>query len=182
MVTGVPWLTALWAVPMLGAAIIILLPSGARQFAKYAGIAVSLVVLVITVGLAVEFKPGGEQYQFVEDHTWIPTFGTGYILGVDGIALALVVLTAVLVPVLLLAGWNDARDQTGLAGRSEHSYVALTLAVEGMVLISLTSLDVLLFYVFFEAMLIPMYFLIGGFGGAGRSAAAVKFLLYNLFG
>jgi NADH-quinone oxidoreductase subunit M len=139
-------------------------------------------VLAITVGLAVEFKPGGEQYQFVEDHTWIPTFGTGYILGVDGIALALVVLTAVLVPVLLLAGWNDARDQTGLAGRSEHSYVALTLAVEGMVLISLTSLDVLLFYVFFEAMLIPMYFLIGGFGGAGRSAAAVKFLLYNLFG
>jgi NADH-quinone oxidoreductase subunit M len=182
MVTGFPWLTALWAVPMLGAAIIILLPSGARQFAKYAGIAVSLVVLAITVGLAVEFKPGGEQYQFVEDHSWIPTFGTGYILGVDGIALALVVLTAVLVPVLLLAGWNDARDQTGLAGRSEHSYVALTLAVEGMVLISLTSLDVLLFYVFFEAMLIPMYFLIGGFGGAGRSAAAVKFLLYNLFG
>jgi NADH-quinone oxidoreductase subunit M len=182
MVTGFPWLTALWAVPMLGAAIIILMPSGARQFAKYAGIAVSLGVLAITVGLAVEFKPGGEQYQFVEDHTWIPTFGTGYILGVDGIALALVVLTAVLVPVLLLAGWNDARDQTGLAGRSEHSYVALTLAVEGMVLISLTSLDVLLFYVFFEAMLIPMYFLIGGFGGAGRSAAAVKFLLYNLFG
>ena len=182
MVTDFPWLTALWAVPMLGAAIIILLPSGARQFAKYAGIAVSLVVLAITVGLAVEFKPGGEQYQFVEDHSWIPTFGTGYILGVDGIALALVVLTAVLVPVLLLAGWNDARDLSGLAGRSEHSYVALTLAVEGMVLISLTSLDVLLFYVFFEAMLIPMYFLIGGFGGAGRSAAAVKFLLYNLFG
>ena len=182
MVTDFPWLTALWAVPMLGAAIIILLPSGARQFAKYAGIAVSLVVLAITVGLAVEFKPGGEQYQFVEDHSWIPTFGTGYILGVDGIALALVVLTAVLVPVLLLAGWNDARDQSGLAGRSEHSYVALTLAVEGMVLISLTSLDVLLFYVFFEAMLIPMSCLRGGGGGAGRPPAAVKFLLYNLFG
>ncbi|CAN5684033.1 NADH-quinone oxidoreductase subunit M [soil metagenome] len=182
--TNLPWLTVLWALPMLGAAVIILLPSGARQFAKYAGIAVSLAVLAITIGLAVQFKPGGEQYQFVEDHTWIPTFGTGYILGVDGIALALVVLTAVLVPVLLLAGWNDARDQSGLAGRSEHSYVALTLAVEGMVLISLTSLDVLLFYVFFEAMLIPMYFLIGGFGAnrAESSKAAVKFLLYNLFG
>jgi NADH-quinone oxidoreductase subunit M len=182
VVTTIPWLTVLWAVPMLGAAIIILLPSAAKQFAKYAGIAVSVVVLVLAAILAVQFKPGGDQYQFVEDHTWIPTFGTGYILGVDGIALALVVLTAVLVPVLLLAGWNDARDQTGLAGRSEHSYVALTLAVEGMVLISLVSLDVLLFYVFFEAMLIPMYFLIGGFGGAGRSKAAVKFLLYNLFG
>jgi NADH-quinone oxidoreductase subunit M len=182
MVTNFPWLTVLWAVPMLGAAVIVLLPSRARQFAKYAGIVVSLVVLAIVVLLAVQFQPGGQQYQFVEDHAWIPTFGTGYILGVDGIALALVVLTAVLVPVLLLAGWNDARDQSGLAGRSEHSYVALTLAVEGMVLISLISLDVLLFYVFFEAMLIPMYFLIGGFGGAGRSAAAVKFLLYNLFG
>ena len=109
------------------------------------------------------FEPGGEQYQFVESHTWIPSFGTGYILGVDGIALALVVLTAVLVPLLLIAGWNDVSDQTGWRGRSMHTYFALTLAVEGMVMISLVSLDVLLFYVFFEAMLIPMYFLIGGF-------------------
>ena len=90
------------------------------------------------------------------------------------------VLTAVLVPLLIVAGWNDARRPRQ---RSTHTYLALTLAVEGMVLISLTALDVLLFYVFFEAMLIPMYFLIGGFGGArtGRKAA-VKFLLYNLFG
>ena len=179
-----PWLTVLWAVPMLGAAIIILLPSAARQFAKYAGIVVSLVVLALAVLLAVRFDPGGGQYQFVEDHPWIPSFGTGYILGLDGIALALVVLTAVLVPLLLLAGWNDAADAEALSGRSAHAYVALTLAVEGMVLISLVSLDVLLFYVFFEAMLIPMYFLIGGYGAdaQGRSKAAVKFLLYNLFG
>ena len=117
--------------------------------------------------LAVGFDPAGPQYQFVESHSWIPSFGTGYILGLDGIALALVVLTAVLVPLLIVAGWNDADDQVGLRGRSTHTYLALTLAVEGMVLISLISLDVLLFYVFFEAMLIPMYFLIGGFGGAG---------------
>jgi NADH-quinone oxidoreductase subunit M len=84
----------------------------------------------------------------------------------------------VLVPLLIVAGWNDGGDQA----RSTHTYLALTLAVEGMVLMSLVSLDILLFYVFFEAMLIPMYFLIGGFGGAGRSKAAVKFLLYNLFG
>ncbi len=186
--TGFPWLTALWAVPMLGAAVIILLPSAARQFAKYAGIAVSLVVLAIAVGLAVEFDPGGAQYQFVEDHKWIPSFGTGYILGLDGIALALVVLTAVLVPLLLLAGWNDVPQDVWadrLSGRAPHAYVALTLAVEGMVVISLVSLDVLLFYVFFEAMLIPMYFLIGGYGtgaAGARSLAAVKFLLYNLFG
>lgn len=163
---------------MLGAAVVILLPSAARHLAKYAALALSLVVLAIAALLAVTFDPAGAQYQFVEDHAWIPSFGTGYILGLDGIALALVVLTAVLVPLLIVAGWNDAGDR----GRSTHTYLALTLVVEGMVLISLTALDVLLFYVFFEAMLIPMYFLIGGFGGEHRSAAAVKFLLYNLFG
>ncbi|TQR88084.1 NADH-quinone oxidoreductase subunit M [Mycobacterium hodleri] len=178
MVSDMPWLSVLWAVPMLGAAVVILLPSAARHLAKYAALALSLVVLAIAALLAVTFDPSGAQYQFVEDHAWIPSFGTGYILGLDGIALALVVLTAVLVPLLIVAGWNDAGD----GGRSTHTYLALTLVVEGMVLISLTALDVLLFYVFFEAMLIPMYFLIGGFGGEHRSAAAVKFLLYNLFG
>jgi NADH-quinone oxidoreductase subunit M len=177
-VTGVPWLTVLWAVPMAGAALVILLPAAARHLAKYVALGLSVVVLAITVGLAVEFDPAGAQYQFVEDRQWIPSFGTGYILGVDGIALALLVLTAVLVPILIIAGWNDGGDQP----RSTHTYLALTLAVEGMVLISLVALDVLLFYVFFEAMLIPLYFLIGGFGGENRSKAAVKFLLYNLFG
>jgi NADH-quinone oxidoreductase subunit M len=178
-VNGIGWLSALWAVPIVGAAIVIVLPR--RQFARYLALAISLAVLAIAVGLAVRFDPGGAQFQFVEDRQWIPSFGTGYVLGVDGIALALVVLTAVLVPLLVIAGWNDGGD-TSFGTRSTQSYLALTLAVEGMVLISLVALDVLLFYVFFEAMLIPMYFLIGGFGGANRSAAAVKFLLYNLFG
>lgn len=177
-----PWLTVLWAVPTVGAALVILLPAAQRVLAKWLALAVSVAVLAITVLLAIRFQPGGEQYQFVESHRWIPSFGTGYILGVDGIALAIVVLTAVLVPLLIIAGWNDADARTGLRGRSVQTYLALTLAVEGMVLMSLVSLDILLFYVFFEAMLIPMYFLIGGFGGANRSKAAVKFLLYNLFG
>ena len=200
--TSVPWLSVLWALPMLGAVVIILLPASLRGAAKYTGLAISLAVLAIAAMLAVRFDPAGQRYQFVENHTWIKSFGTGYILGLDGIALALVVLTAVLMPLLLIAGWNDADDRPGLSGRGPHGYVALMLAVEGMVLISLASLDILLFYVFFEAMLIPMYFLIGGFGGARRSgsdvagsaapgsdvagsaapAAAVKFLLYNLFG
>lgn len=177
---GIGLLTALWVVPMVGAVVVILLPSKAS--ARYAALAISLLVLVLTVVLALRFDPAGPQFQFVEDYPWIPTFGTGYILGLDGIALALVVLTAVLVPLLIVAGWNDGGDETRFAARSTQSYLALTLAVEAMVLISLMALDVLLFYVFFEAMLIPMYFLIGGFGGAGRSKAAVKFLLYNLFG
>ena len=180
--TSFPVLTILWAVPMLGAAVVMLLPATARNLAKWVALTVSLAVLAVTVVIAVSFDPAGEQYQFVENYRWIPSFGTGYILGVDGIALALIALTAVLLPLLIVAGWNDARDELSWGGRSVHVYFALTLAVEGMVLISLVSLDILLFYVFFEAMLIPMYFLIGGFGGANRSKAAVKFLLYNLFG
>ena len=151
-----PWLSVLWALPMIGAVIIILLPAPARGAAKYAGLAVSLGVLVVALVLAARFEPSGPRYQFVENHPWIRSFGTGYILGVDGIALALVVLTAVLMPLLLIAGWHDADDRPGLRERGPHGYVALMLAVEGMVLISLVSLDVLLFYVFFEAMLIPM--------------------------
>jgi len=181
-VTGFPWLSVLWALPTLGAVVILVMPPSLRLAAKYAGLAVSLAVLAVAVVLAVRFDPAGEQYQFVENHQWITSFGTGYILGVDGIALALVVLTAVLMPLLLIAGWHDPDDHPRMSVRSTNIYIAQMLAVEGMVLISLTSLDILLFYVFFEAMLIPMYFLIGGFGGEDRSRAAVKFLLYNLFG
>ncbi|OBF38300.1 NADH-quinone oxidoreductase subunit M [Mycolicibacterium peregrinum] len=182
MVSTFPWLTALWATPTVGAAVVMLLPAAQRTLAKWFALVVSLAALGLAAVLAVGFAPAGEQYQFVESHRWIPSFGTGYILGVDGIALALVVLTAVLLPLLIVAGWNDATHQTGLGGRGVQAYLALTLAVEGMVFMSLVALDILLFYVFFEAMLIPMYFLIGGFGGEHRSKAAVKFLLYNLFG
>lgn len=176
-----PWLSVLWAAPLVGAGLVMVLPAARRGAAKWTALTVSLVALAVTAVVAVGFDPGGEQYQFVESRRWIPSFGTGYILGVDGIALALVVLTAVLVPLLIVAGWNDA-DRA--AGRSTHTYLALTLVVEGMVFMSLVSLDVLLFYVFFEAMLIPMYFLIGGFGAdrVAAAKAAVKFLLYNLIG
>ncbi|ORM34096.1 NADH-quinone oxidoreductase subunit M [Williamsia sp. 1135] len=178
-----PWLTLLWAVPAGGAVLILTLPPRMRPHVKWLALGASLVVLAISVGLAVGFDPGGAQYQFVESRSWIPAFGTKYALGVDGIALALVVLTAVLLPLLLIAGWNDADEDRR---RATHRYVALMLLVEAMVMISFTALDILLFYIFFEAMLIPMYFLIAGFGGpaeAGlRSRAAVKFLLYNLAG
>jgi len=177
-----PWLSVLWALPILGALVILLLPVSMRNAAKYTGLAVSVAVLAVAVMLALRFDPSGEQYQFVENRPWIASFGTGYILGVDGIALALVVLTAVLMPLLLIAGWNDGDDRPPMPLRATHGYIALMLAVEGMVLMSLIALDILLFYVFFEAMLIPMYFLIGGFGGDRKSPAAVKFLLYNLFG
>ena len=184
-----PLLSLLWAVPIVAALIIVALPPSLRATGRDAGLLVAVAVLGIAIVCAVGFDPAGERFQFVENHTWIPYLGTGYVLGLDGIALALVVLTAALVPLLMIAGWRDAERTTG---RGQQAYVALILAVEGMVMLSLSALDILLFYVFFEAMLVPMYFLIGGFGGtlraksdvAGRAApaAAVKFLLYNLLG
>ncbi|WP_139347653.1 NADH-quinone oxidoreductase subunit M [Nocardia donostiensis] len=184
-----PWLTTLWLLPVAGAVFALALPASQRLLARCAGLAVSVAVLAVAVGVAAGFEPGGEQFQFVESHTWIPAFGAGYTLGVDGIALVLVLLTAALVPLLILAGWRDERE-VGTGRRVAHTYVALTLLVEAMVLVSFLALDILLFYVFFEAMLIPMYFLIGGFGPRTdeaqarrqRSRAAVKFLLYNLLG
>ncbi|MEE2059999.1 NADH-quinone oxidoreductase subunit M [Rhodococcus artemisiae] len=187
-----PWLTILWVLPVVGAVVVLVLPARMRTLAKSVAVVAGLLTLAVAVVLAALFEPGGEQFQFVESHTWIPAFGAGYTLGVDGIALVLVLLTAVLVPLLLVAGWNDDRHAIVEAApasrpRAAHTYTALILLVEAMVLISFVSLDILLFYVFFEAMLIPMYFLIGGFGGRGseraqRSRAAVKFLIYNLFG
>ncbi|OBI40229.1 NADH-quinone oxidoreductase subunit M [Mycobacterium kyorinense] len=174
-----PWLSLLWLLPLAGAVLVIVMPPGWRQFAKWFGLAVALAALAVAIVITAGFDTGGAPYQFLESRQWIPAFGAGYTLGVDGIAVVLVLLTAGLVPLLMLAGWNDGGERS----RGPHGYVALTLTVESMVLISLVSLDVLLFYVFFEAMLIPMYFMIGGFGeGAHRSRAAVKFLLYNLFG
>ncbi|WP_245649664.1 NADH-quinone oxidoreductase subunit M [Nocardia shimofusensis] len=188
-VSGVPWLTVLWLLPVAGALVVLALPAARRTLARALALAVSVGVLAIALGLAVAFEPGGAQYQFVESQEWIPAFGAGYTLGLDGIALVLVLLTTALVPLLILAGWNDDREAGG-GPRAAHVYVALTLLVEAMVLMSFLALDILLFYVFFEAMLIPMYFLIGGFGPrtadaavrAARSRAAVKFLLYNLLG
>ena len=175
----IPWLSILWLVPLAGAVLIMLLPPSTRRLARYLGLLVGIATLAVSAVLAARFRSGGAQYQFVESHQWIPAFGTGYTLGIDGIALVLVLLTTVLVPLLIIAGWHDGGERP----RATHTYLALTLTVESMVLISLISLDVLLFYVFFEAMLIPMYFLIGGFGAtAAAPKAAVKFLLYNLFG
>ncbi|MGW4477906.1 NADH-quinone oxidoreductase subunit M [Rhodococcus triatomae] len=185
---GFAWLSALWLAPVVGAGAVACVPASGRAAARWVALAASIVTLAVAVVVAVGFDPGGERFQFVESHSWMPAFGTRYELGVDGVALVLVLLTTVLVPVLLLAGWRDADSDSGQrpagtrGNRPVHAFVSLVLIVEAMVLMSFLSLDILLFYVFFEAMLIPMYFLIGSFGDRRGPRAAVKFLLYNLFG
>ncbi|GAA1482412.1 NADH-quinone oxidoreductase subunit M [Gordonia sinesedis] len=186
---NIPWLTILWLLPALGAVAVLAVPSSRVGLAKIIGVGVSVATLAVAIGLAIAFDTDGAPYQFVEDHSWIPALGTRYALGLDGIALALVLLTTVLLPLLIVAGWRDADHAGSLdssAGRKHkgpQTYIALTLAAEAMVLMSFVALDILLFYIFFEAMLIPMYFLIGAYGtGPHRARAAIKFLLYNLFG
>ncbi|MFP8886932.1 MULTISPECIES: NADH-quinone oxidoreductase subunit M [Streptomyces] len=193
-----PLLTAVAALPAIGAVATAAVPAARRTAAKWLALAVSLATLVLAAVVAFRFDPGGDRYQLTESHTWIADFGVRYELGVDGIGVALIALTALLIPFVVLAGWHDAdpveeEAAPGRRWRPTQGFFALILAVEAMVVISFAATDVFLFYVFFEAMLIPMYFLIGGFGDrAGardeaeaakqRSYAAVKFLLYNLAG
>ncbi|WP_161630260.1 NADH-quinone oxidoreductase subunit M [Mycobacterium sp. UM_CSW] len=173
-----PWLTALWLAPAIGACTVPLVPRSRPTAVKWAGLGVALIVLALAALLVARFDSEGAQYQFVESHRWIPALGAGYAVGLDGIALVLVGLTAALVPLLIVAGWIDAADRP----MATHTYVALMLAVESLALLSFVALDVVLFYVALEATLVPLYFLIGRFGGPRGSSAALKFLLYNLLG
>ncbi|MFG3125886.1 NADH-quinone oxidoreductase subunit M [Streptomyces sp. NPDC017615] len=190
-----PLLTATALLPALGAVATAAVPARQRTAAKWLALVVSLATLALAIVVLVRFDPDGARYQLTESHSWIRDFGVRYELGVDGIAVALIGLTALLMPFIVLAGWHDADPlETGSKRwRPTQGFFALILAVEAMVIISFEATDVFVFYIFFEAMLIPMYFLIGGFGDRAhsqgeeaasrqRSYAAVKFLLYNLAG
>jgi NADH-quinone oxidoreductase subunit M len=183
-VTSFPWLSAALLLPVVGAVVVALLPQAAGQrsaLPKQVALGFSLVTLAVVayIGIAFDTSPAtGARYQFTETHDWIRVFGAHYALGVDGIGLTLVLMTAILAPVVILASWDDGDN-----GRwGANSFFAWLLALEGLSICVFSATDVFLFYVIFEATLIPIYFLIGGFGGAKRSAAAVKFLIYNLFG
>jgi len=177
-VSGVPWLTLLGVVPLTGAVVVAAIPRGRDLLAKQVALGVSLLVLVLTVVMAVQYDPAGDSFQFTERYDWIPRFGISYAVGVDGIALVLLAMAAVLVPVVILSSWHDAET----SARPARVYFALMLALEACIVWVFSATDLFLFYVFFEVMLVPVYFLIGTFGGAQRSYAAVKFLLYSLLG
>ncbi|MEU0989732.1 NADH-quinone oxidoreductase subunit M [Streptomyces sp. NPDC005953] len=190
-----PLLTATAALPAIGAIATAAVPAARRTTAKWMALGFSLATFVLAALVVVRFEPGGDRYQLTESHSWIKDFGVRYELGVDGIGVVLIALTALLVPFVILAGWHDADplENSSSRWRPTQGFFALILMVEAMVILSFEATDVFLFYILFEAMLIPMYFLIGGFGDRAhsgsdaaaatqRSYAAVKFLLYNLVG
>jgi NADH-quinone oxidoreductase subunit M len=185
--SGTPWLTVAGGIPLLGAIVVTLLPV---RLAKVTALLFSVADLVWVIVMATQFNTSGPTFQFTEEYSWIPQFGVHYALGADGIALVLIGMTAVLMPVVILASWHDADPPADAAevaakfswSRSPKMYMALMLVLDTMMIGVFAATDVFLFYVFFEAMLIPMYFLIGSFGVGPRQYAAVKFLLYSLLG
>ena len=171
-------LTILGLLPLLGSAVLFLLPKEREVLAKQVALGVSSAVAIAGLLMATSFGRGTSTFQFVEKYSWIPAFGINYGLGVDGMALLLILLALVLTPIVILACWNEAEG-----GRwSVKTFFALLLVLETMMVGVFAATDIFLFYLFFEAMLIPVYFLIGGYGTGERAAAAVKFLLYSLFG
>jgi len=173
------WLLALLVAPLVGAVLVMLVPKGNEKLAKQLGLLISVVVFGLSVAMALQFVVArAAEFQFAYSVSWISSFNINFALGVDGIALVLIALSTSLVPIVLLAGWHDADGARG----SVRGYVALILVLEAAMIGVFAATDLFLFYVFFEAMLVPVYFLIGRYGGPRRNYAAVKFLLYSLFG
>ena len=166
-------------IPLVGSVVIVALPRGRVLLAKQLALAFSVATLAWTIGLCLAFDPSAaERFQLAWSTPWIRSFGVSFALGVDGIALVLLALIAVLMPAVVLASWNDEPP----GKRGPKTYFALLLLLEAILVGVFSATDVFLFYVFFEAMLVPMYFLIGSFGGPRRQYAAAKFFLYSFLG
>ena len=171
-------LTSMGLLPLIGAGLIALLPATNAKLVKQSALLVSVLVAALGITMTIGFDRGVTGFQYVERYSWIPSLGISYQLGVDGISLILILLSVLLVPIVILAGWNESEG-----GRfSVKTFYILILVLETMMIGVFAATDLFLFYVFFEAMLVPVYFLIGGYGSGARQAAAVKFLLYSLFG
>src|SRR5712691_2831857 len=143
--------------------------------AKRVAIGVSVLVFVETLLLWSRFDATSPDFQFIERHAWIPSFGISYFVGIDGISLMLIVLTGFLTPLALLGSWESVHKKT-------KAFCMFVLLLESAMIGVFVSLDLFLFYVFWDAMLIPMYFLIGVWGYERRVYAAVKFLLFTMAG
>jgi NADH-quinone oxidoreductase subunit M len=168
------YLSAIIVLPLIGAIVIGLLPSGAARAARATALAFSLVCFAISLGLWAGFDAGRSGPQFSEQAAWIPSLGISFHLGVDGLSLPMVVLTTLLTCVAVLASWHvELRPK---------EYFALLLILETAVLGVFCSLDLVLFFLFWELELIPMFLLIGIWGGARREYAAYKFVIYTFVG
>jgi NADH-quinone oxidoreductase subunit M len=160
--------------PLIGTALLVLIPRGENRQHKAVTLITSLVTFAVSLALWMGFdaSPGAPEFQFEEFAPWVPSVGIGYHVGLDGIALLLVMLTTALMPVVVLSCWSAIQD------RVKEFMIAL-LVLETAMIGTFGSLDLVLFYVYWELMLVPMYLLIGIWGGSNRLYATVKFFIYT---
>jgi NADH-quinone oxidoreductase subunit M len=171
-------LTIIGLLPLVISVLIVAIPSKNIGLIKKVAFGGTTVIAIISILLAIGFDKSDTSLQYVQSNAWISSFNINYSVGIDGISLVLILLSTILVPIVVLATWHESDS-----GRwSAKVFYVLILILETMMIGVFAATDLFLFYVFFEAMLIPIYFLIGGYGSGNKSAAAVKFLLYSLFG
>ena len=174
--TGLPLLSLLVWLPIVGGVWVLLAGRGSgASTVRATALAVSLVAFVLSLLLWTGFDTTAHEMQFVEKTTWIPTFRIHYHLGIDGISMPLILLTTLMVVLVVLAGWEVIKEKPA-------QYMAAFLIQEGLTVGSFSALDSILFYVFWEAQLIPMFLIIGIWGGPRRIYATVKFFLYTFLG
>ncbi|MCE7902202.1 MAG: NADH-quinone oxidoreductase subunit M [Gammaproteobacteria bacterium PRO9] len=181
-IAGVGILSIVVWLPIIGGLVLLAMGKGQRPFqageTRWDGIVAlvfSVLTFVLSIPLWTGFDPSTADMQFVERMPWITTFKVQYYLGVDGFSMPLILLTTLITPVVVLAGWESVHKRTA-------QYFATILIMEGLMIGVFASLDALLFYVFWEAMLIPMFIIIGVWGGERRVYATIKFFLYTFFG
>ena len=168
-------LTLLVVVPIAGLAIIAFVDRHREELIRRLALAVSVAEFGLTLLLWARFDGASADFQFVERHAWIPAFGINYFVGIDGISLFLVVLTGFLTPLAMLSSWESVHQRV-------KEFFLFVLALESAMIGVFVSLDLFLFYIFWDAMLVPMYFLIGIWGYDRRVYAAIKFILYTMAG
>ncbi len=168
-------LSAVTFLPAAGGLALTLLPRRLATAHRVGGLVVSLLTFALSLPLWFGFESDSAEMQFEELYRWMPTLGAGFHIGIDGISLLLVLLTTFLTPIVLVSAWHAIEDRT-------KEFVITMLLLETGMLGVFVSLDLFLFFMFWEAMLIPMYLIIGVWGGANRIYAAVKFVLYTMVG
>jgi NADH-quinone oxidoreductase subunit M len=175
---GFPILSLITWLPLVGGAVIMSVrgdEATVASNARWAALWTSLIVLALSLVLWVRFDPGEAGYQFVEKVTWLPEYHVGYGMGVDGISVLFVLLSTLLTPICILASWESIQTRV-------REFMLAFLILETMMVGMFCATDFIVFYMFFEGVLIPMYLIIGVWGGPRRVYAAVKFFLYTLTG
>jgi NADH-quinone oxidoreductase subunit M len=171
---NVPWLTVLIFLPLVGIPVLALWRGATDQQARVFALVVSIADLLVALRVLGAFDPAASGFQLVERADWVASAGLSYLVGVDGFSIWLIVLTAFMTPLAIISSWG--------VGERVRLFMALTLALETAILGSFLALDLLLFFVFFEALLVPMFLMIGVWGSARRVYASVKFFLYTMAG